>query len=415
VPAAIAATPGNSAPSAASLSLPQAQPPVGLAPAAIAGTPENSAPNVVSLSLKERSMDIKRYQCPNCGKTVKFDGSAQNVKCRHCNAELEITALADYQKEVESQAKDRLDWKTDSGVTWEEVDLGDLSAGPCPSCEAEFIGDKNTIDMVCPCCGNARIVQKRVRMLKPDYCIPFNLEKKSAVEALKQFCDGKRLLPDSFKKENCIENIQGMYTPFWLFEAKAQARVRFKAAKVNSYDDEDFDYTKTDYYSVVRDGSLNFEKIPVNGSDKMDKAYMDAIEPFDFAQMPNFQGECLAGYSVQKYNVDVAAGKEKANERIKNSIEKEFVSSVTGYSTVEVESSAVNIENGRISYALLPLWILNTKYNDKNYQLIMNAQTGKFTGKLPVDKGKAIKFGLMFTAIFGTVFTTVIQLLRIFL
>jgi DNA-directed RNA polymerase subunit RPC12/RpoP len=361
-------------------------------------------------------MDIKEYKCPNCGGTVKFDNADQNMKCPYCEAEFEITALADYQKEVESQARDHFDWKTGSGETWEEGNLGDLGTGSCPSCGTKLIGDKNTIAMVCPCCGNAQIVQKRVHgMLKPEYCIPFKLEKKAAVEALKQFCDGKRLLPDFFKKENRIENIQGMYVPFWLFDAKAQARIRYKAAKEKSYSDESYDYTKTDYYSVVRDGSLNFEKVPVDGSEKLDKAFMDAIEPFDYAQMNNFQTEYLAGYSAERYDVDVEASKKRASERIKNSIEKEFAGFITGYSAVDVESSAVNIEGGKVSYVLLPLWILNTKYNNENYQFIMNAQTGRFVGKLPVDKGKAMKYRLIFTAIFGTVFTVVIQLLRMFL
>jgi DNA-directed RNA polymerase subunit RPC12/RpoP len=359
----------------------------------------------------------KEYKCPNCNKAAEFDGSAQSVKCPHCDAELDITALADYQKEVESQAEDRFEWKTDSGETREEGSFGDLSTGACPSCGAEFVGDKNTIAMVCPCCGNAQTVQKGGddAMLKPDYCIPFKLEKKSAVEALKQYCDGKRFLPDSFTKENQVEKIQGMYAPFWLFEAKAQARIRYKAVKVKSWSDGDYDYTKTDYYSVVRDGSLNFEKMPVDGSDKLNNAYMDAVEPFDCSQLNNFQSECLAGYSAEKYDVDVEAGKEKANERIRNSIVKEFVSSVTGYSRVELESSAVNIESGKVSNALLPMWILNTKYNGENYQFIMNGQTGKFVGKLPVDKGKALKFSLILTAIFGMAFTAVIQLLRMFI
>jgi len=361
-------------------------------------------------------MDIKKFKCPNCGKKVELDGSAQSLKCPHCDAEFETTALADYLKEVESQAKDHFDWKTGSVEIWEEGNLGDLVTGACSSCGAELVGDKNTIAMVCPCCGNTQIVQKRVDgMLKPEYCIPFKLEKKSAIEALKQFCEGKRLLPDFFKKENHIESIQGMYTPFWLFEAKAQARVRYKAGKVNSYSDESYDYTKTDYYSVIRDGSLNFEKLPVNGSGKINDSYMDAIEPFDYAQITNFQSEYLSGYPAKNYDVDVETSKKRGNEKIKNSAEREFVSSITGYSTVDVESSAVNIEDGKVSYALLPVWILNTKYNDENYQFIMNAQTGKFVGKLPVDKGKALKFRLMFTVIFGVFFTAVIQLLRVFL
>jgi len=363
-------------------------------------------------------MDIKEFNCPNCGKTVKPANKTKKMKCPYCNAELEIKALADYQKEAGSRAGDNFNWKAGPGGIWEESDLGNLSTGSCPSCGAELIMNKNIVTMICPCCGKAQIVQKQAdRMLKPDYYIPFKLDKNSAVEALKQFCDGKRLLPEFIKKENCAESMQGMYVPFWLFDAKAKACVRYKAAKVKSWSDGDYYYTKTDYYSVVRDGSLSFEKIAVDGSEKMDNAYMDAVKPFDYTQMKNFQSEYLFDYSAAKYgeDVDIEASMKKTNASIKNSTEKEFGNSVTGYSTVEMESSTVNIENGKVSYTLLPLWILNTKYKDKNYQLIMNGQTGKCAGELPIDKKKAAIFRLLFTAIFGTVFTVIIQLLRVFL
>jgi DNA-directed RNA polymerase subunit RPC12/RpoP len=361
-------------------------------------------------------MDIKEYKCPNCGGTVKFDSATQNMKCPYCEAEFEIKALADYQKEAESRAVDSYNWKAVSQETWKESDLVDLSTGSCPSCGAELIGDKNTIAMVCPCCGNAQIVQKHIQgMLKPEYCIPFRLEKKSAVEALKKFCDKKQLLPNFFSKENRVENIQGMYAPFWLFDAKALARVRYKATRVKAWSDASYNYTKTDFYSVIRDGSLNFEKIPVDGSEKMDDAYMDAIEPFNYTQIEGFQSEYLAGFSAEKYDVDVEASKGRANARIKSTVETEFARSVSGYSSVAMESSTVNIESGNVSYALFPVWILNTKYNKENYKFIMNGQTGRFVGRLPVDKGKAARFTLMFTAIFGVAFTAIIQLLRVFL
>jgi len=358
-------------------------------------------------------MDLR---CPNCNAAIKFDSKNQDMKCPYCEAEFEIKALSEYQKEVESQGEDHFNWKTGSGDIWKEGELANLSTGSCPSCGAEFIGDKKTIGMVCPCCGNAQIVEKQVDgMLKPDYCIPFKLEKKSAVEAFKQFCGGKKLLPDSFRKENRVENIQGIYAPFWLFDAKTKARVRYKAAKVNLYSDDDNDYKKNDYYSVAVDGSLDFEKMPVDGSEKMNDACIEAIEPFDYAQMNSFQGENLAGYSAAKYDVGIEASKERANAKIKNTIAKEFSNSIKGYSKVEPEETTVNIKGGKVSCALLPVWILNAKYDDENYQFIMNGQTGKFAGKLPVDKGKAVKYRLILTAIFGTVFTVIIQMLRMFL
>ncbi|MCI6866591.1 MAG: hypothetical protein MR871_01330, partial [Lachnospiraceae bacterium] len=47
---------------------------------------------------------------------------------------------------------------------------------------------------------------------------------------------------------------------------------------------------------------------------------------------------------------------------------------------------------GKITYALLPVWVLNTMYKGKLYTFAMNGQTGKFVGNLPSDKGKA--FGI---------------------
>ena len=65
--------------------------------------------------------------------------------------------------------------------------------------------------------------------LKPDYVIPFKIDKKAAKEALQRHYKGKKLLPKIFKKENHIDEIKGVYVPFWLFDADADADIRYKA------------------------------------------------------------------------------------------------------------------------------------------------------------------------------------------
>ena len=362
-------------------------------------------------------MDIKEYKCPNCAGVVKFDSSAQKMKCPHCDAEFEIDGIESYQKELAVETKDRFGWDTESaGKAWEAAELDDLTTGSCPSCGAELVGDKNTVAMVCPSCGNSQIVIKRLEgLLKPECLIPFKLDKKAAVEALKKFYQGKRLLPDSFREENHINSIQGVYLPFWLFDAKAQGYVYYRATKTKSWSDARYNYLKTDFYSVVRDGSMAFEKIPVDGSEKMDNNYMDAIEPFDYAQLKGFSSAYLSGYLAEKYDVNAEESKERAGLRIKNTMETEFARSVTGYVSVKPESSVVNVEGGKVSYTLFPVWVLNTKYHKENYLFLMNGQSGRLVGRLPVDAGKAWKYRLMFTGIAGVVFTLIIQALRLFL
>jgi predicted RNA-binding Zn-ribbon protein involved in translation (DUF1610 family) len=348
-------------------------------------------------------MDIKEYKCPNCGGTVNFDSSSQKMKCPYCDTEFEIAALEEYQKEI-AAAKDNFGWsKEEAGQEWKEGELEDLSSGSCPSCGAELLGDANTVAMVCPCCGNAQIVSNRLSgFLKPDYVIPFKLEKENAVKALKDFCKEKKLLPDFFIKENHINNVQGVYVPFWLFDAEASGRVCYKATKVKRATD----FTKTEYYSVVREGNMIFEKIPVDGSEKMDDKYMDAIEPFDYAQMKDFDTTYLAGYVAEKYDVDAEKSKERAERRIKTSVEREFENSIIGYDSVNIESSAVSVREGKSSYALFPVWILNTRYKEANYLFAMNGQSGRLVGKLPIESKKIWKYGFIYSGILVPILTT---------
>ncbi|GBU24290.1 hypothetical protein R83H12_00918 [Fibrobacteria bacterium R8-3-H12] len=330
-------------------------------------------------------MDIKEYKCSNCGGTVKFDSSSQKMKCPYCDTEFEI------------------DWvKEEAGKEWEAGELDDLGSGACPSCGAELLGDVNTVAMVCPCCGNAQIISKRLSgFLKPDYVIPFKLEKESAVKALKNFYNGKKLLPDFFVKENHVNNIQGVYAPFWLFDAKASGHIHYEATKVEKTDKHE----KTEFYSVERKGSIAFEKIPVDGSEKMDDKYMDAIEPFDYAQMKEFNTSYLAGYVAEKYDVDAEKSKERAEHRIKNSVESEFEYSIEeDYDSIEIEDSSISISEGKCSYALFPVWILNTKYKEANYLFMMNGQSGRLVGKLPIDSNKIWKYGFIYSGILASIF-----------
>ena len=55
----------------------------------------------------------------------------------------------------------------------------------------------------------------------------------------------------------------------------------------------------------------------------------------------------------------------------------------------------VRIINDKVTYAFMPVWVLSTKWRDKNYIFAMNGQTGKMVGNLPVDKGRFFRY-LMF-------------------
>ena len=331
---------------------------------------------------------LQQYKCPCCGGAIEFDSGLQKMKCPYCDTEFEMETLVSYDNELKNEASDDMAWETAAGGQWQEGEADGLRVYTCQSCGGEIVGDETTAATSCPFCGNPVVMMGQFSgALKPDYVIPFKLDKKAALEALKQHYGGKRLLPKIFTEENHIDEVKGVYVPVWLFDADADANIRYKATRIRTWSTSEYRYTETSYYAVVRAGTIGFERVPVDGSTKMDDALMESIEPFDFTDAVDFQTAYLAGYLADKYDVDSEQSITRANERIKKSTEQAFASTVKGYSSVMPESSSVHLKNGVAKYALYPVWLLNTSWNGEKYTFAMNGQTGKLVGDLPMDKG----------------------------
>ena len=340
---------------------------------------------------------LQDFKCPCCGGAIKFDSSSGQMKCPYCDSEFDPEVIASYNADVSADHGDDMSWQTDAGGTWQEGEEEGLRVYVCNSCGGEIVGDENTAATSCPYCNNSVVMKGNLSgALKPDLVIPFKLDKKAAKEALKKHCEGKPLLPKIFKDENHIDEIKGIYVPFWLFDTDSEADVRYRATKVRVWSDSNYNYTETRHFAVKRSGSLGFENVPVDGSTKMADDLMESVEPYDMSEAVDFETAYLAGFFADKYDVDASASVERANERIKRSTEDVFASTVRGFATVVPEHSSVRFKNGSAKYALLPVWILNTTWNGEKYTFAMNGQTGKMVGDLPMDKSAYKKwfFGL---------------------
>ena len=96
--------------------------------------------------------------------------------------------------------------------------------------------------------------------------------------------------------------------------------------------------------------------------------------------------------------MDAESSIQRANQRIKQTTEDAFRTTVQGYTSVTPVSTSIQLANGTARYALYPLWILNTQWNGQNYTFAMNGQTGKLVGNLPMDKALYNKWFFGITA-----------------
>ena len=336
---------------------------------------------------------LQEYKCPCCGGAIAFDSTIQKMKCPYCDTEFEMDALKGYDAELQDEETDSMEWETAAGGEWGEGETDGLRTYVCKSCGGEIVGDANTAATSCPFCDNPIVMMGQFSgSLKPDLVIPFKLDKKAAKEGLMKHLTGKRLLPKIFKDQNHIDEIKGVYVPFWLFDTDVDAKVRYKATKIRTWSDSDYNYTQTSYYMVHRGGSVGFEYVPVDGSTKMADDLMESIEPFNCREAVDFQTAYLAGYLADKYDVTAEESIDRANERVKKSTEQAFAETVIGYDTVVAENTSVQFHGGKAKYALYPVWLLNTTWNGNKYTFAMNGQTGHLIGDLPVGKTLAVKY-----------------------
>ena len=276
------------------------------------------------------------------------------------------------------------------------------------------MGDATSAAADCPYCGSHVVMTNQFKGdLRPDYVIPFKLDKEAAKEALKKHLCGKRLLPKVFKSENHIDEIRGVYVPFWLFDADADAHIRYMATRVRAWSDSDYNYTETSFFSVVRGGSIGFQRVPVDGSSKMPDDLMESVEPFYFEDAVDFHTAYLAGYLADKYDVTAEECKERINRRVKNSTEQELRNTISGYDSVTLEQERYQLSKAKASYALYPVWLLQTSWKGQNYLFAMNGQTGKFVGNLPMDKGLFWKYFGSITAISGAIIYLILWIINL--
>ncbi len=351
------------------------------------------------------------YKCQNCNGSMEFDSKTQKLICPWCGASYDPAAY-DQAMQAQQQGQQAPQGAAASGADGEAPQVGTFNENQtlemgqtqqwnvnddglmsyvCKNCGGEVVGDDTLASTNCPYCDSPIIRNDQFSgMLKPELLIPFKIDKKTAKEKLNEFVSSKKLVPPVFKNQKHIDEIKGVYVPFWLFDAECFAEAKFSATRTRTVPNGE----EIEHFDVYRSGELTFEGIPVDAASKMEDAMMDSIEPFDMSEAVAFSTAYLAGFMADKYDVSPEDCMKRGLQRIRSSAEQVLGDSLHEFNTHSMEQSNVEVHKSASHYALLPVWILNTTWNGNQYRFAMNGQTGKFIGDLPYDKSLYKKYFL---------------------
>ncbi|MDR1188596.1 MAG: TFIIB-type zinc ribbon-containing protein [Bifidobacteriaceae bacterium] len=351
------------------------------------------------------------YKCPNCGGSLVYDAASGAMVCGNCGsrfdpAQFQTPWAADAVPPVppappaepaagsqpafaQAFSPETFPWPglTDVAGAAPAWPPNELSEYTCRSCGAVVVADPTSAAGSCPYCRSPIVIADQMTgALAPDLVIPFVTSRDQAVEALKKLYLGKRLLPKVFSTQNFIDEVKGVYVPFWLFDFDTQVIERYVAEDVHTRSAGSKRYVTTRRFSAVRMGDARFTGIPADGSVNMPDAIMESIEPFDLSQARVFGPAYLAGFLAERYDVDSRQAFDRANQRVNQSAGTIFANTVTGHQTVSGAGSEVRIRDLRVHYGLLPVWMLTTIWRGQRFTFAMNGQTGRMVGDLPLDR-----------------------------
>ena len=345
-------------------------------------------------------------KCPGCGAALFFKPEIGKWKCDFCDGEYSLEELQKHNNasSVENNAPQKTSEEVPSDQTTNEKE--EYVSYLCQNCGAEILADEQTAATFCVYCGNTAILKNKLSgSFAPDKIIPFKTEKKSAIEAFVGLSKGRPLMPKDFNNKDNIEKIRGIYIPFWLYDFTVSGNLNCKGQKITSWTSGNRVYTKTDYYNLLRSGSMNLKKIPIDASTRFDNSIMNSIEPFEYKDMIDYNHAYLSGFLAERYDDNEEVALKTASERAKKTVEKVMYEDSVGYTGKVITENTLIPNNIKREYALLPVWMVNVKYADKMYIFAMNGQTGEFIGDIPLDKKKTIIIGV---TLFLTIFFLVI-------
>lgn len=359
---------------------------------------------------------VVTYKCPGCGSSMEFDGESGKLSCGSCGTQLTVEEYGKQMglsQEAQDAAAEEDFENTPLGEdTYTQAEHGEeptiqVQIFKCPSCGAELMTDEHTVATICTYCGNPGLISDRVDGVhSPKAVLPFRITKEQAVERFIKWTRNGLLTPSDFTSKNTLEKITGMYVPYWLYNYHVTVDMKARATRSHSTRRGDMEYTYTDHYQVYRKVDTEFERIPVDASDRMDDQVMECLEPYNYQDMKDFEMGYLSGYVADKYSASSDDLQGRAKNRAREAAIGVTRSTIGGYHTVQVIDQRVGIQEKNVDYVMLPVWVLNYRYQGQDYTFTLNGQTGKLHGKLPISKGKMAKWfgiisGISFVVIFG--------------
>lgn len=331
--------------------------------------------------MTNNSVKTDSYSCNSCAGAVQFDPDTQNLKCQFCGT---ITEFEHPQLKIKLYALETGFAQCDTD--WEQ----EIRVIHCNSCGAETVLEGSNTSQLCAFCDSSHISDLESQPgIKPESLIPFKLSEKRAKESFKKWIKGKFFAQTEAKKTHRIENLKGIYIPYWVFDTDTSTAYRGRRGRTVTTGSGKNRRTTTHWTNVRGVYDENFRDMNICGSDQIKKMGLAEKLEYKFEELQGYHPIFLTGFVAEKYIKGIEDSWGKCKDRIRQLI-KSGVKRQIGGDKQQITGMDTSYANSNYRHVLCPAWASVFKYKEKEYPFIVNGQTGIIEGKYPLSIPKIV-------------------------
>jgi len=218
-------------------------------------------------------------------------------------------------------------------------------------------------------------------LVDPQVIGMFKIDPQKAGKYIKTWLGKGLLSPDDLAAHHSGMQLHPAYYPFWIFSGTLE---------VPWFCDINNGTSKAPAWEAQSGSHFEmFDDVLVPGLRKMSPADLAGIEPFNLDELVDFSPDYLAGWVALTYDHPLADASLRAREKVIKKVQRTLSSQVeTNHSKRNFTIGSGKWSGLTYKLALLPIYIGNYSSQGKRYRLLINGQTGKVSGKKPVDNLK---------------------------
>ena len=335
---------------------------------------------------------LSKFACPACGGEANWSAAKQKLVCPFCGTESPAKLDAaggiaehDLVAALRGIGDDRRGWQSARRQV------------KCQSCNAISVLDPARQAQNCDFCGSAQIVpyDEAKAAFRPESVLPFRVSESAARDGIRAWYGRLWLAPNRLKRSALTDTVHGVYLPYWTFDAQVDATW---TAEAGHY------YYTTETYT--ENGQLRTRQVrhvrwePAAGrvrhffdddlvcaSVGVHPRLLRGIEPFPTAELKPYDAGYVAGWVVERYQIDLVAAAQRARDAMDAKLQAMCAQQVPGDTH---RNLAVRADYGgqTFKHILAPVWLLSYHYGRSAYQCAMNGVTGAIAGEYPKSPWK---------------------------